>query len=218
MPYDLKEMTFEDLSSVYRLEKASRTLTDVREDLYPALLQLQDSIHKSYESERAKDPDSIICEGLGERRKKVSVILQRIVDLRMEKIILLALRTSMGSVNVIDKLTKEERDYYHGLVEVSKKHLATVVRDKGKRNYVIPDISLPEEKAPAETPQTVEAPITVSEEQEEVVLVRILEDLPVIPGPDRDYDLKKETVVTMPLSMANVLINHEKAVLLNITH
>lgn len=43
------------------------------------------------------------------------------------------------------------------------------------------------------------------------VLIRILEDLPEFAGPDRDYKLNKEDVVTLPKVLADVLINTGKA-------
>ncbi len=48
---------------------------------------------------------------------------------------------------------------------------------------------------------------------DDVIFIRILEDLPPFSGPDRDYDLKKEDLVTMPKIMADALIMREKAVL-----
>ena len=52
---------------------------------------------------------------------------------------------------------------------------------------------------------------------EDMIIVRILEDLPKIPGPDCDYDLRKEDIVRMPATFANALIKHEKAVRLDVT-
>ncbi|MEM2979333.1 MAG: hypothetical protein QW083_02775 [Methanomassiliicoccales archaeon] len=43
------------------------------------------------------------------------------------------------------------------------------------------------------------------------VLVRILEDLPTFAGPSRDYTLRKEDVVTLPSSIARLLIDKGKA-------
>ncbi len=58
-----------------------------------------------------------------------------------------------------------------------------------------------------------EPPATADAENPELtpVLIRILEDLPEFAGPDRDYSLTKEDVVTLPKVLADVLINTEKA-------
>jgi len=247
MAQENDQMTFDELTSAYRVELKSQLLGDVRKDLYPALTKLQESAQKCYEDEYSKDPDSITCEGMNERRKKVNNLVQKVIDLRMEKVAMMALRASMGANNLLDKLTQEERTYYDSVAEDSKKHRNTVLKDKGKKSYVIPDIApaVPEKRSKAEAPANmslpapVEAPpetaaasigidpegeelierprAEIEETRGELITIRILEDLPRIAGPDCDYDLRKENVVRMPAALANALINHEKAVRLNVT-
>ncbi|MDR0335350.1 MAG: hypothetical protein LBH69_05670 [Methanomassiliicoccaceae archaeon] len=245
MAQDNDPMTFDDLTSAYRVEMRSPMLAEVRKDLYQAMARLQESNQKDYEAEYAKDPDSLAWVGLNERRMKINTHIQKVIDLRMEKVALMALRTSMGASNVLEKLTQEEREYYISVAEASKKHRNTVLKDRSKRNYVIPDISPngAADNAPAavsappaaeplpETPAAdavrvaepegemlVERPRMVFEEpREELVTIRILEDLPKIAGPDFDYELKREDVVRMPVTLANAFINHGKAVRLNVT-
>ncbi len=47
------------------------------------------------------------------------------------------------------------------------------------------------------------------------VLIKVLEDLPEFSGPDRDYSLCKEDIVTIPKAMADVLVNAGKAAVIN---
>ena len=246
---DTDQMTFEDLSAVYRTENKSQMLSDVRKDLYPSLLMLQDSIKKEYESEFSKNPDSIICEGLSERKKKAAFFVQQVIDLRMAKIARMAVRVSMGAESVIDKLTAEEREYYESVIAGSRKLRTTAIKDP--KRYIIPDIA-PEsaekkgtvrsdiskddrKDVPKDTEKDVPGKVcgdtvpadpvcnadeAVSGERagaEDMIIIRILEDLPKIPGPDCDYDLRKEDVVRMPATFANALIKHEKAVRLDVT-
>ena len=44
------------------------------------------------------------------------------------------------------------------------------------------------------------------------VVLRILEDMPPIAGPDRNYELKKEDMVSLPTNIAKALIARKKAV------
>ena len=232
MARDIEEMTFEDLSSAYRIEMKSQTLGDLRKDLYAALARLQEGIQRSYEAEYSKDPDSIMCEGMNERRKKANSLVQKVVDLRMEKVAVMAIRASMGANNVLDKLTAEEREYYNIVAEVSKKHRSPILKGRGKKDYVIPDISSGGAAVPAPDMPPARGEIGVVErgeviveqpqrypdaQDDDTVVIRILEDLPKIAGPDCDYDLRKEDVVRMPAEMANVLIKHDKAVMLSVT-
>ena len=71
-----------------------------------------------------------------------------------------------------------------------------------------------EEIPDEEVAETIEVPIPKSD----TALIRILEDLPPFVGPDRDYELRKEDVVTLPRLMAQALINSEKAVEIDPSH
>ncbi len=75
---------------------------------------------------------------------------------------------------------------------------------------------------PAETPVVEEAPAPMHEEEKPIVqntedpdlipvLIRVLEDLPEFAGPERDYSLVKEDIVTLPKVLADALVNTGKA-------
>ncbi len=53
---------------------------------------------------------------------------------------------------------------------------------------------------------------TVEDVEKDSIVLRVLEDLPPFVGPDRDYNLHKEDIVTLPMQMAMALINSKKAV------
>lgn len=79
------------------------------------------------------------------------------------------------------------------------------------------DIPEPEEMSPQEPepePQPAEEPPKEISKMDSVLL-RVLEDLPPFVGPDRDYELHKEDIVTLPAPMALALINSNKAVAVN---
>jgi DNA replication factor GINS len=50
-----------------------------------------------------------------------------------------------------------------------------------------------------------------------MVVLRITEDLPPFVGPDRDYELRREDLITMPKVMADALVRAEKAVVVRPT-
>jgi len=52
----------------------------------------------------------------------------------------------------------------------------------------------------------------------ETMVLRVLEDLPPFVGPDRNYELRKEDIVTLPTPMAVALINSNKAVAISPGH
>lgn len=68
----------------------------------------------------------------------------------------------------------------------------------------------PIQQQPTE-PEIVSAEETPAVESDTMV-IRVLEDLPPFVGPDRDYELHKEDIVTLPKAMAAILVNSQKAV------
>ncbi len=66
--------------------------------------------------------------------------------------------------------------------------------------------SPPPQKAPAP------APVEAAQKAPDFVVLRILEDIPAFAGPDRNYRLKKEDLVSLPPPIAKALIARKKAV------
>ena len=243
-------LSFDDLSSVYRMERKTATLSVVRRDLYPAMATLLISLRLEYEKQLSLDPESLICEGANQRRKRAVKLSKEITEIRMEKITTLANLGAMGRQNSLDALTSEERDYYNNILDLAKRHIGLVDRLSGKKRYETPQIDpepvvvktepvkkpvvveeppeLPEEMPPyipdveeilieeptepidSPAPEALENPVEM-----DMVVIRVLEDLPPFSGPDRNYDLKKEDVVRMPKIMAEALINREKAIVIS---
>lgn len=279
-------LDFEDLTAIYRVEKKAPSLSVVRKDLYPAIARLLMGLSAEYNKQLSMDPDSLICEGANQRRKKAKQLSKEVVELRMQKICSLALRGAMGAQNVIDQLTPEEKEYYNNVLDISRKHGALITKMTGEKKYDSPriDPDVPSKKDPVvETPSkpiqketAVEPAVEVNFEPElemeepqldnfpedavnyddnatieedrifatpvpqivdddlrpsgkkekeisshdnpfttnDMVLIRITENLPEFSGPDRDYRLSKEDVIMMPRVMADALIHREKAILL----
>jgi len=134
---DDKGMTFDELTSIYRVESKTASISEVRKDLYPALSELSERIRREYETELSKDPGSIVCEGVNERRKKIDLYAHKTIDQRMDKICSLALGGAMGADNSVDHLTPEEREYYHSVLELSKKHRALIGRKNVTKGTVL---------------------------------------------------------------------------------
>ena len=242
----LEPMTYDDLTKAYRMEQKSKLLLEVRKDFYTAVQRLLDSIRQEYEAQLIADPDSIITEGLSERRKKMIDYSKRVIHFRSQKILLMAMRDAMGSRSSLDNLTKEERELYEGTLELVKGHYSPIINAGRKEARIVPlPVAEPEapeeewppfptEEAPEEPPEEeveeeppgpIEPPapqgvleenisreVEAEEVREEVIVVRVLEDLPSFAGPDRDYELGREDLVTLPPVIARALVGREKAV------
>ncbi len=272
----MEPMSFDELSELYRVEMKSNAITHVRRDLFRAMTDLLTSLRLDYDRQMALDPDSVMCEGADQRRKKAKRLVKDVVHIRTQKICLMAIRGAMGGRNTLDVLTPEEKYYYDRVLELSRIHMAETDRLRGKRNAVAtridevpteselelvssPELPSPEEvffdnssedfqddqmlnesdgfgdpfDEPVTEPETTQeqplrsASVSEPESTSELVtaeaepagdpdelkpiLIRILEDLPEFVGPDRDYKLSREDLVTLPKVLAEVLINSEKA-------
>lgn len=89
------------------------------------------------------------------------------------------------------------------------------IDDDSEMEIVSNDVVIKEEPV-SEIISSPKAVIALEEDdsdEDKCILIRILEDLPVFAGPDRDYDLKREELITMPKSMADALIQRAKAIL-----
>jgi len=156
-------LSFEDLGAIYRTEKKSPTVSAVRRDLYPAMAALILTLRTEYEKQLSTDPDSIICEGVNQRRKKAVQMSKEITEIRMGKIAQLALIGARGGQNVLDHLTSEEREYYDGILDISRKHVGIVDKLSGKRKFETPDID-PEPVVKKKAPEPIKAEPAPAEE------------------------------------------------------
>ena len=141
-------MTFDEISELFRVEHKSKTLTEVRKDLYPAMAALIRQLKSEYESILAKDIDSPLAEGINDKRKKARDHARSIVDLRLGKISKMALRGSMGGDIDISRMTKEERAFYDNILKGAEYMRGLVDRLSGNAPFRLPDIQMPEPSKP----------------------------------------------------------------------
>ncbi|MDD4185809.1 MAG: hypothetical protein PHX75_04145, partial [Candidatus Methanomethylophilaceae archaeon] len=182
-------MTFEELTSIYSVELRSNALSEVRKDLYPAMIALFKEQVSKCDALASKDPDSIMFDGAVSRKKNIQKYMKMVTELRMKKIADMAVRSAMGATNnPVQLLTVEERRFHDGTMETAAMHWSIV--DKRTR-AVVPDITaaaapapIPEEEPeiseeiPAEEPFVLHSetvPGTPQESpREETVVIRIL--------------------------------------------
>lgn len=161
----------EDVSSLMRIEKASGQLSEVRRDLYPAMLALQERIARECEK---KDQESLDYDLMVDRKKKLLSNIKLVVEFRMSKVASMALRGAMGTLNTVENLPPEEREFYEEVLEAAKK--IWNAPHKKKKEVRIPDI-IPEETPAAVVP---EAPaVTVPETPVRAEMTAA--DIPVLP-------------------------------------
>lgn len=218
-----QKMDYSELTVIMRTQKDSTYLVHVRSDFYPALNELIRREAQSRNQTLAENPD--MYDGINDRIKNISNCAETIIYNRMNIIMKTALRDAVSdNRSPLTEMTKEEREMYESVYSAAKGLHGLIKTDKKitipKINEIIEnekrEESKPAPEKPAENETKVpEEPVISEPISDENVLIRVLEDIPTFAGPERDYTLKKEDIVTLPSGLASALINRHKAVMVN---
>ena len=160
----LEPMSFDELSELYRVEMKSSAITQVRKDLFRAMANLLTTLRLEYDRQMALDPESVMCEGADQRRKKAERLAKDIVHIRTQKICQMAIRGAMGGRNALEVLTDEEKDYYEKVLDLSKRHMSEVDVLRGRRKTVATHIDEVPEPVRAEPEPVKEGPAPPADE------------------------------------------------------
>jgi hypothetical protein len=185
MGQESEPLTFDELTSIYRVECRSTGLSDVRKDMYKAVAELSESIYKEYEHQLSVDPGSLVCEGINERRKRIESLSQKIVEMRMEKVTKLAMRVAMGDGIDTEFFTPEEKDYYNVILDSSKKHRSLISRSRPKTKDTVLKVES-EAVVHAEVPKKEKSKPEV-QKTPEAEEVQNLADIPVEPERGEEF-------------------------------
>lgn len=143
-PYE--PLTFRDITEVYRREKRSRDVTDIRSDFYSAVEKFIQRSIKENEEEMTEDPFSLKARSISDTIKKASAKTVQIFEIRAEKILLMALRASSGASVDTGKLTKREKNLFNEVFSA----LSTT-----RSNLISQDDFAPKLKVEPTSPKTV---------------------------------------------------------------
>jgi len=214
MPAEHGDMSYEDIMGLFRQEYKSSQLTKVDPNLYERMGAYIKALRKESERELAMNPMSQTSMMLNDQLKKAQDKAKRVYELRQRKISLLAIRKVAGDDPDTGTLTPDELVLFSSLIAVLGAHKDSRAdfEELGPRFTQPKDVvELP--NAPSE--EACEAGKESSAEMaEELVLVRVLEDVPTFSGVDKDYRLNKEDIISLPKNIAKTLISHGKAVLI----
>jgi DNA replication initiation complex subunit (GINS family) len=210
MVADRGDMSYEDVMGLFRQENKSSQLTKVEPTLYDKIGAYIKVLRKESEREIAMNPMSQASMMLNDQLKKAIDKSKRIYELRQRKISLLALRKVAGDNPDTGSLTPDELVLFSSLVSVLGAHKDSKAdfEELGPRFVQHKDfVELPGAPAAKACEEKKDEPAGV----EELILVRVLEDVPTFAGVDKDYKLKKEDIISLPKGIANALVSHGKA-------
>ncbi|HEX9908528.1 MAG TPA: hypothetical protein VGB78_08730 [Thermoplasmata archaeon] len=207
------DMSYEDIMGLFRQENKSAQLTKVDHALYEKIRSYIKTLRKGSERELALNPMSQASMMLNDQLKKAIEKAKRVYELRLRKISLLALRRVAGDNPDTSNLTPDEIVLYESLTSVlgAHKDSNSDFEELGPRFSVPKDVAVLPEAPTKKVCEAKEAGANELEAAHDLVLVRVLEDVPTFAGVDKDYKLRKEDIVSLPKEIANTLVSHGKA-------
>lgn len=207
------DMNYEDIMTLFRQENRSPQLTKVDPALYDRISAYIKSVRKESEREIAMNPSSHASMMLNDQLKKAIDKAKRVYELRTRKISLIALRKVSGDNPDTANLTPDELVLFSSMTSVLLAHkdsnadFETLGPRLAKQEEMVEVQALRKgDQAARASPEGSEA----DSDSEELVMARVLEDMPTFAGVDRDYKLRKEDVVSIPKSVADTLLSHGK--------
>jgi len=216
-----EEVNFERVTKVYREESGKKTLVSLEADFYDKLAGYVARLDEGANAEAQKDPNSPKALLLQDELRKVRKRRDQIFTYRERKLALLASSRASGAEVEVPHLTTQESALFENMVALLKKSRADAFGAPAQDGGPTPrtdQASRPKPGSPSKEPErmrVVRAEETkrtvVAPTLKDHVLVHVLEDLPPFAGIDTTYRLKKEDVVTLPKTIAEILVGRGKA-------
>lgn len=213
------EVTFERVTKLYREETAKKTLTPLEADFYDKLAVYLKRLEEGANREAQANPNSPKAILLQDELRKARKKRDQIFTYRERKLALLASARASGAEAELPNLTRQERALFDSMVSLLR----------ASREAAFGGSPFGSEPAPAGTPAAAQPAWTTAAESAKVIrseetkqapaapslkdhlIIHVLEDLPPFAGIDTTYQLKKEDVVTLPKTIAQILVDRGKA-------
>jgi DNA replication factor GINS len=215
-----EDVNFERVTKVYREESGKKTLVNLEADFYDHLAAYVVHLDEAANAEAQKDPNSPKALLLQDELRKVRKRRDQIFTYRERKLALLASSRASGAEVEVPHLTTQERALFDSMVALLKKSRADAFGALRPVEPETPTSPVEQPSGPAkpkaqERMKVIRAEntkrTTVPPSLKDHVLVHVLEDLPPFAGIDTTYRLKKEDVVTLPKTIAQILVDRGKA-------
>lgn len=199
-------LTFNEVSAISKNEERSSDLTEVRKDFYPALREYIARVKADGDEEMKRDPYSLKSNGLTNEIKKATQKANIIFEKRMRKILLMAMRSAYGGKVDLVRLTEEEKQCFDAVLEEVQacKSLAMDGQSMVTRHNV--------PTSPCALSSNPGKGIGSETGHEQMVLIRVLDNIPVFKAADRVYKFNREEVVYLPSSVGCELVRDGKAI------
>ncbi len=218
-----EEVNFERVTKVYREEGGKKTLVALEQDFYDKLAAYVKWLEEGANKEAQANPNSPKALMLQDELRKVLKRREQIFTYRERKLALLASSKASGAEIEMLTLPRQDRILFDAMVSLLVQTRSDAFGGSPFGSEPLPaDASSETTPAPSGQPPKKAASMKVLSSEEtkkpkvapslkDHVLVHVLEDLPPFAGLDTTYSLKKEDVVTLPKTIAEILVNRGKA-------
>lgn len=218
-----EDVNFERVTKVYREEGGKKTLAALEEDFYDKLAAYVKRLEADANREAQANPNSAKALMLQDELRKVLKRREQIFIYRERKLALLASSRASGAEVDTASLPRQDHALFDAMVALLVRMRADAFGGSPFGSEPGPDAAAPAPMSPTSAPEKKPATgmkVLSSEETKKSrtapslkdhVVVHVLEDLPPFAGLDTTYSLKKEDVVTLPKTIAEILVSRGKA-------
>ncbi len=216
-----EEVNFERVTKVYREESGKKTLVALEADFYDKLASYVARLDESANKEVQKNPNSAKALMLQDELRKVRKRRDQIFTYRERKLALLASSRASGAEVEVPNLPAQERGLFESMVALLTKSRADAFGGSAvvsEAESPMPPSATAKSESAKKEPERMKVVraedtkrVPVPPSLKDHVLVHVLEDLPPFAGIDTTYRLKKEDVVTLPKTIAQILVDRGKA-------
>lgn len=216
-----EDVNFERVTKVYREESGKKTLVGLEANFYDKLAAYVARLDESANKESQKDPNSPKALLLQDELRKVRKRRDQIFTYRERKLALLASSRASGAEVELPNLPVPERILFDDMVALLRKSRTDAFGGSPFGTEPSPRESEPKPAEPSSSPKDASRMKVVKADEtrrvatpptlKDHVLVHVLEDLPPFAGIDTTYRLRKEDVVTLPKTIAQILVDRGKA-------
>jgi DNA replication initiation complex subunit (GINS family) len=219
------DYSFENISQIRQKERR-KPLSQLPINFYERFAERLEKLKELFQEENQKDPTSLKSMMFADEVRKTKLIFDEIRRRRKRKIILLALSVTPQDSEPPSELLPIERELFNDIVMALKENQKAVEGIMGLDTYdedeevsldqteiktedlivMEPVVEEMKERPEAETAALVQG------EETDLAMVRVLGDIGSFMSPDkRSYNLRKEDILELPASIANILKEHKKA-------
>ncbi len=220
-----EEVNFDRVTKVYREEGGKKTLVSLEEDFYDKLAAYVQRLEEAANKEAQASPNAPKALMLQDELRKVLKRRDQIFTYRERKLALLASSKASGAEIEVLTLPRQDRILFDQMVALLRNTRAEAFGGAPFGSEPGPGDSpaaaepaaqsIPPERKPTSGLKVVPSEETkrpkVAPSLKDHVVVHVLEDLPPFAGLDTTYHLRKEDVVTLPKTIAEILVSRGKA-------